>query len=116
MGFPEEKLDNITVIKIDKSTTTDFSASNFKDYLLNFMYKGKKKIVLDFSELRYIDSAFIGALILSAKILRMTGTDIKIVRTSEHGHFWSLFEASEAFADFMHYNNIYDAVSSFRMN
>ncbi len=116
MGFPEEKLESVTIIKINKLTTADLNASKFKEYLLNFMYKGKKKIILDFSEVRYIDSAFIGALILSSRILRTTGTDLKIVRTGDHGHFWSLFEASSSFSDFVHYNNVYDAVSSFCPN
>lgn len=116
MGFPEQKLDNVTVVTLDCATTTELSAAKFKDYLMNFMYSGKKRVVLDLSDISYIDSAFIGALILSARVLRTTGSDLRIVRTGDHGHVWSLFEASQTFADFPHFRNIYDAVTSFSKN
>lgn len=63
----------------------DHQNSNNLDIILNtFIQGGVKKILLDFSNIQYIDSTGIGCIIQTAKTLRKLKGEVTITKCSSH--------------------------------
>ena len=113
MVFKEHKYGEITVVSINCATTVSIHANNFKEYLFNLLSNKDNKIIVDLREAVYIDSSFIGALVLSFKNIQSNDGQLKIVTSNTHGHFWSFFQLTKVFNELSTYSNLNSAIKAF---
>ena len=113
MVFKEHKYGEVTVVSINCATTVSIHANNFKEYLFNLLETKNSKIIVDLREAVYIDSSFIGALVLSYKNLKNGDGQLKIVCGNTHGHFWSFFQVTKVFGEMSSYSNLNVAIKAF---
>jgi anti-anti-sigma regulatory factor len=85
-------------------------ASIMKNRLLEDIQLNNKKIIIDISKCDYIDSSFIGAMVVSLKKIRGEGGDIKIVSSSYTAGIAFLVGCNKLFEG---YTSVEDAIKSF---
>jgi anti-sigma B factor antagonist len=73
MRFEESKLGKALVVKVLESRITADIAPRFKEELIDYVNQGNRVIVLDLSEVTFIDSSGLGALIGSLKVIGNDG-------------------------------------------
>lgn len=81
----DEKFKNgqeVLIIKPDSSRIDASSAVQFKNQMLDIIQSGKNTIILDLSEVDFIDSSGLGALVSSRKTMGSKG-DIVLCDVSE---------------------------------
>jgi anti-sigma B factor antagonist len=67
MQFQESNLRDVLVVRVHESRIVADVAPQFKEGLLAYVRSGNKSVVLDLSEVTFIDSSGLGALIGSLK-------------------------------------------------
>ena len=73
MRFEESKIGSVLVAKILESRISADVAASFKADLINYITKGNRVLVLDMSQVTFIDSSGLGALISSLKAVGAEG-------------------------------------------
>lgn len=73
MKFLENSCGSVLIVKVLESRITADVAAGFKEGLTEYIKKGNKIIVLDLSEVTFIDSSGLGALIGSLKVMGGNG-------------------------------------------
>jgi anti-sigma B factor antagonist len=76
MQFEESTLKSALVVRVHENRIVADVTPQFKEGLVAYIMSGNKKIVLDLSEVTFIDSSGLGALIGS---LKAVGTDGELV-------------------------------------
>lgn len=61
-------------------------ADHLRDALADGRERGSRRLLIDLSELSFIDSACIGALISGYQLARTAGIDVQVVRPSPFAH------------------------------
>ena len=79
--------------------------------LVNDIQRGFKKIVVDLSSCEFIDSTFLGSLVVSLKKLTGLGGDLRLVGFQPAVH--SMFELTRMYRVFESFKSIDEAVQSF---
>ncbi|MFO7524483.1 MAG: STAS domain-containing protein, partial [Ignavibacteriaceae bacterium] len=89
MEFTRETQGDILVITVNLFRATMKEADNFKHTLVSEIEQGWKKIVVDLSYCEFIDSTFLGALVVSLKKVTSMGGDLRLVgfQPSVHSMF-----------------------------
>jgi anti-anti-sigma factor len=70
----------IIEVKVDRATMRE--VDEFRNMLMQEIERGSRKIIIDLSECYYIDSTFLGVLVLSLKRVKKSGGDIKLVTSN----------------------------------
>jgi anti-sigma B factor antagonist len=73
MKFQESSINEVLVVKVLESRITADVALGFKEGLVDYVKKGNKIIILDLSEVSFIDSSGLGALVGSLKTMGKDG-------------------------------------------
>jgi anti-anti-sigma factor len=79
MDFYQEKYGVVLVEVVNMTRATLKEAEDFKHVLLNDIESGCRKIIVDVSQCEFIDSTFLGALVVSLKRITGLGGDLKLV-------------------------------------
>ena len=79
MGFIQEKHGAIIVEAADIKRATMNEAEEFKKILIKDIELGWKRIIVDLSSCEFIDSTFLGTLVISLKKITGLGGDLKLV-------------------------------------
>jgi anti-anti-sigma factor len=79
MDFSQEKHGVVLVEVVNITRATLKEAEEFKQILLKDIELGWRKIVVDLSDCEFIDSTFLGALVVSLKRTIGLGGDLKLV-------------------------------------
>jgi anti-anti-sigma factor len=80
--FSKETVDNdVVVITVNLSRATMSSAPQFRDYAMEVIGDGAKKIIANLSYCDFMDSSFLGALVAVLKKLKSIQGDMKVVIT-----------------------------------
>lgn len=82
MDFITENIDGIRVVSVNVNRATFMEAEYFQDILNREIAGGTRKLVIDLSYCSYIDSVFLGAIIVSLRKLVALNGDIKLVKPS----------------------------------
>jgi anti-anti-sigma factor len=112
MEFYREQIDDIVVITVNLKRATLVEAEEFKETLVNEIQKGIKKIVVDLSNCEFIDSTFLGGLVVSLKKLTATNGDLRLVGFQPAVH--SMFELTRMYRVFESFKSKDEAVQSFK--
>ena len=99
----------ITKLKLKKATIIE--ALEFKSELDEEIFKGNHNIIIDLSACEFLDSTFIGVLVVTWKKLKSLGGKLKLVKP---GYFTkSVFHLTGTIELFETYESIDEALSSF---
>lgn len=112
MFFIREEQDDVIVEIVDLNRATLSEADEFKQRLTENINSGCKKIVVDLSACEFIDSTFLGALVISLKKVTSLGGDLRLVGFQPAVH--SMFELTRMYRVFETFKTKEDAVLSFK--
>ena len=111
MFFIKEEHGDVLVEIVDLTRATLNEADEFKQRLTEDIENGYKKIVTDLSLCEFIDSTFLGSLVISLKKITSLGGDLRLVGFQPAVH--SMFELTRMYRVFETYSTREDAVLSF---
>ncbi|MCU0407020.1 MAG: STAS domain-containing protein [Ignavibacteriaceae bacterium] len=108
----EKKIEKDVVIEVvNLSRATWKEANEFKRILEEDVEKKFRKLVVDISQCEFLDSTFLGALVLAKKSINKIGGELKIVEPPSV--FKVLREKTSTLQVFDSYKSLEDAVNSF---
>ncbi|RKY95692.1 MAG: hypothetical protein DRQ13_06760 [Ignavibacteriae bacterium] len=111
LDFEKQLSGDVLIEKVNLVRATFVEASIIKKRLLDDINLSKKKIIVDISKCDFIDSTFLGALVVSLKRTRATGGVIKLVTASFTGGIINLGGYQRIFENYL---SVEDALNSFR--
>lgn len=112
MEFFREEIEDVILLTVNLQRATLVEAEEFKDILINDIQRGFKKIVVDLSSCEFIDSTFLGSLVVSLKKLTGLGGDLRLVGFQPAVH--SMFELTRMYRVFESFKSSDEAVESFK--
>ena len=112
MEFFREEIEEVIVISVNLRRATLVEAEEFKDILVNDIQRGFKKIVVDLTSCEFIDSTFLGSLVVSLKKLTGLGGDLRLVGFQPAVH--SMFELTRMYRVFESFKSKQEAIQSFK--
>jgi anti-anti-sigma factor len=111
MDFFQEKHGVIIVEVVNLTRATLKEAEEFKQILLKDIELGWRKIVVDLTDVEFVDSTFLGALVVSLKRITGLGGDLKLVGFQSAVE--SMFQLTRMFRVFETFPSRDEAVKSF---
>ena len=109
--YIKEEIGDVVVERVNLTRATLKEAEDFKATLLNDIEYGNKKIVVDLSDCEFIDSTFLGALVVSLKKITALGGDLKLVGFQPNVR--SMFELTKMYRVFESFESVEAAAASF---
>jgi len=101
----------IEIVNLSRATYKE--ASQLKKNLDDLIKDNQKKIIVDISQCEFIDSTFIGVLVVTWRKLKAEGGKLKLVKP---GYFaQSVLHLSGAVENFESYGSVEEALSSFHI-
>lgn len=101
----------IETVNIERATLRE--AEEFKRILLKDIEQdGCKYMVIDLSKCEFIDSTFLGAMVVSLKKITAAGGDMKLVGFKPAVH--AMLELTRMFRVFETFSTVDEAIDSFR--
>lgn len=111
MEFNKEKIEDVLIITLEIPRATLKEAEEFKNDLTNEIELGVRKIIVDLTGCEFIDSTFLGALVVSLKKLTSLGGDLRLIGFQPAVH--SMFELTRMYRVFESYKSRDEAIKSF---
>ena len=111
MDYLQEVYEDVLVQVVDLTRATLREADEFKYTLSKSIEQGYRKIVVDLSLCEFIDSTFLGALVVSLKKVTTMGGDLRLV--GFHPAVHSMMELTRMHRVFESYPTKEDAINSF---
>jgi len=112
-GVDINKFGEILIFDIHFESATLETAKTFKDFLMEYIDNGEKKIIIDCSKVKYMDSTFLGVLVFTLKKLVSASGDLKLIMGDVNNPVWTMFETTRMFRVFKTYDDIGHAVKGF---
>ena len=112
MFFIKEEHNDVIVEFVDLTRATLNEADEFKLRLTENIENGYKKIIVDLTVCEFIDSTFLGALVISLKKVTSIGGDLRLVGFQPAVH--SMFELTRMHRVFETFNTKEDAIMCFK--
>jgi anti-anti-sigma factor len=112
MFFIKEEHNDVIVEVVDLIRATLSEADEFKQRLTENIENGYKKIVVDLSDCEFIDSTFLGVLVISLKRVTSLGGDLRLVGFQPAVN--SMFELTRMHRVFETFSTKEDAILSFK--
>jgi len=114
MDFRKETFEDVVIQVVNLSRATLKEAEEFKRILTDEIEGGTRKLIVDLSECEFIDSTFLGALVVSLKKITALSGDLKLIGFQPAVH--SMFELTRMHRVFEAYQTKYEALESFGIN
>jgi anti-anti-sigma factor len=111
MECTKEKVGEVTYIQVNIVRATLSEAEEFKNLLISSIEEGSRKMVVDLSACEFIDSTFLGTLVVSLKKLTTLGGDLRLVGFQPAVH--SMFELTRMYRVFESFKSKEEAIKSF---
>lgn len=111
MDFIREAYGDVVVQIVNLSRATLREAEEFKKLLAAEIDKGTRRIVVDLSQCEFIDSTFLGALVVSLKKITGLGGDLRLIGFQPPVH--SMFELTRMYRVFEAFPTKEAAVESY---
>ena len=113
-NFEQHLSGDVLIEKVNLLRATTVEASIMKSRLFEDIKLNNKNIIVDIRKCDFIDSTFLGALVVSLKRTRKTGGDIKLVITSS-SFAEGIVDNSGILRLFEIYTSAKDALKSYRL-
>ncbi len=111
MEYIKEKIGEILYVQVNMPRATLSDAEDFKNLLVSQIDEGNKKLIVDLSNCEFIDSTFLGTLVVALKKLTALEGDLKLVGFQPAVH--SMFELTRMYRVFESFKSKEEAVKSF---
>jgi anti-anti-sigma factor len=111
MDFTREIYSDVIVEVVNLSRATLKEAEEFKRVLSAEIDRGTRKLIVDLCECEFIDSTFLGALVVSLKKITALGGDLRLVGFQPSVH--SMFELTRMYRVFEAFPTRQAAVESY---
>ncbi|MCX7798374.1 MAG: STAS domain-containing protein [Melioribacter sp.] len=105
---------NAVVIELKGNVMGGPDAQKFSDLLHKLLDEGKKNIVVDLSECKFMNSSGLGMLISGYTTMKNGGGNLKLANATEK--IESLLVITKLITIFEHYNSVEEAVNSYSKN
>jgi anti-anti-sigma factor len=112
MFFIKEEHDDVIVEVVELNRATLNEVDEFKQRLIENIDNSYKKIIVDLAGCEFIDSTFLGALVISLKKVTSLGGDLRLVGFQPTVH--SMFELTRMYRVFETFKTKEDAILSFK--
>ena len=109
MRFESSTIGSVLVVKVLEGRISADVASSFKEDLLSYATKGNRTIVLDMSEVTFLDSSGLGALIGCLKVM---GDGGELVLCGARESVASMFKLTRMNKVFRTFDSLEKAVSA----
>jgi len=103
---------DVTVIDATGRITLGEGASHFRDTIRDLATKGDKKLLVNLSDVSYIDSSGIGELVTAFTTVKKTGGDLKLLNLTKKVH--DLLQLTKLFTVFDVYTDENVVIRSFQ--
>lgn len=111
MEFKVKEHKGVIVVKVDLVRATLNEAEEFKAMLTNNIQLGRHHLVVDLLDCEFIDSTFLGTLVVALKKVTGLGGDLRLV--GFHPAVQSMFELTRMHRVFETYKTLDKALESF---
>ena len=111
--FRQLHVNDIVIQVVNLTRATYREAGELKKQLDNLISQKQKKIIVDISQCEFIDSTFLGVLVLSLKSSAKIDGDIRLVKPDEVVK--ALMEKAGTLNVFNMYDNLEEAIKSFEV-
>ena len=81
--FSKEFVNDILIIDVNSSSATTQHADEFSKIMKAQIKEDRKKIIVDLSQCKFVDSVFLGVLIYASKELKDNDGQLKIVEPAK---------------------------------
>ncbi len=112
--FLVEVVENIVVIHIQLERATLSKAGFFRDTITELIQTGTREIIVDCRTIDFMDSTFLGALVVSLKKIKSLDGDLRLVFSNQTSAVWSMFEATRMFKVIKSYFSLEEAIKSYK--
>ena len=112
MSFVSEEYGDVLVEVVELTKATLNEAEEFKQRLTEDIEKGYNKLVADLSICEFIDSTFLGTIVISLKKVTSLGGDLRLVGFKPSVH--SMFELTRMYRVFETFSTKQDAINSYK--
>ena len=112
MRFTIKEHGGVTVITLDGNVMGGPDATSLNEELHKLVGEGKKKVVVDLGDVKFMNSSGLGMLIRALTTMRNAGGDMKLARASEK--IESLLQVTKLITVFDHYKKIEEAAQAFK--
>ncbi len=109
--FRQLHVSDVVIEVVNLSRATFREASELKKQLDELLKQNYKKIIVDISQCEFIDSTFLGVLVLALKSSARIGGDIRLVKPDEIVK--ALMEKAGTLNVFNMYDNLEEAIKSY---
>lgn len=113
MDYLSIKENDIFLVDVNFTRATLKEANELKVILFDAIERGEKKIIVNLSQCEFIDSTFMGTLVISLRKINAAGGDLKLIEL--HPAARSIFDLAKMFRIFETYVNKNEAKESFRI-
>ncbi len=104
-----------TLVKINIERAGIEITNEFKKILLGLISEGKKKLILDLSGVSFMDSTFLGAIVLCLKRTAAIGGDLRLISCDcRESVVWTMFHSTRMDKVFMVFEDAESALHSFK--
>ena len=112
MQFKAEVVEGVIVVNVGLIRATLQEAEEFKELLTKNIELGKRNLVVDLSACEFIDSTFLGTLVVALKKVTSLGGDLRLV--GFHPAVQSMFELTRMYRVFETFGTPEEAIESFK--
>jgi len=111
LRMTERDVSGVTVLDIEGRIVLGEESNSFREKVKSLLAAGKKKIVLNLSNVSYIDSAGLGTLVATFHSARSQGATLKLANLG--AKFKEVLQVTKLMTVFDTYDNEAAAVASF---
>ena len=111
LRMTDREVNGVTVLEIEGRIVLGEESNSFREKVKTLLAAGKKKIVLNLSNVSYIDSAGLGTLVATFHSARSQGATLKLANLGQK--FKEVLQVTKLMTVFDTYENEAAAVQSF---
>lgn len=111
MEFSEKFVGDVLILKSSDDTANMSNAQIFKNTAIEKIQNGNLKLIVDLSEVPFVDSTFLGALVVANRKIVASGGRLVLMGTNEP--IFTLLGLTKLDKTFVSYETIDEAVKSF---
>ena len=108
-----EVIKNIVVVRVQLERATLSNAGNFRDRVIELIQSGRRELIIDCRTVDYMDSTFLGSLVVSLKKINSLDGDMCIIIDGKESPIWIMFEATRMLKVFKTFFTLDEALESF---
>ena len=112
LKLTDREVNGVSVVELDGRIVLGEESTSFREKLKSLIAEGKKKIVLNMSEIKYIDSAGLGTLVAAHISAKNQGASVRLSNLGSKFH--EVMQITKLLTVFDVYDTEAAAVSSFQ--